>query len=59
MDGGGTYNRSLILLESFMSLPRIALQVASRHAQMDLAASGPICFGVARGMNLLVRCSAA
>jgi hypothetical protein len=42
-----------------MSLPRIALQAASPYAQPDLAASGPIGFGVARGMNLLARCSAA
>jgi leucyl aminopeptidase len=40
MDDGGTYNRPSILLESFMTLPRIALQPARRYSQLDHATHG-------------------
>lgn len=59
MGGDGAYNRSPILLESSVPLSCIALQAASRRARLDLATAGPIGFGLARGMNLLTRCSAA
>jgi leucyl aminopeptidase len=42
MDGGGTYNRPAILLESSMTLPRIALQPARRYQQLDDATHGLI-----------------
>lgn len=42
MDGGGTYNRTHILLDSSMTLPRIASQPARRYAQLNVASHGLI-----------------
>jgi hypothetical protein len=35
MEGGGTYNRSIILLESFVTLPCIALQALPGSDRTD------------------------
>jgi leucyl aminopeptidase len=42
MDDGGTYNRPAILLDSFMTLPRIALQPARQYSQLSAASHGLI-----------------